>query len=126
MMMITSKLLQSIGKADEIEHTQEYNEHNLLYKDALNHYNHMDKLGKKIIKACDQVTSAEQLLGTHFHKYSEELDKHELLDDNDDLTSLQLALSSVGNAFHVLASLRDGLVSILLNLDHQHHSDYYN
>ena len=103
------KLLQSIGKADEIEHTQDYNEHNALFKDTLTHYKEMDKAGKKIIKSCEAVASAEEAISTQFRKHSEAMELHTDI-ETDNLTSLRLAMASVSDAFGVLASLRESLV----------------
>lgn len=104
------KLLQSIGKADEIEHTQEYNEHNALYKDTLVHYKEMDKVGKRLVKSCEAVSSAEDAVGVQFKKFSEVLDVHSEV-QTPELTSLKLAADSVGDAFCAIASLRESLQS---------------
>ncbi len=54
------KFLQSVGKADKIQHLDDYREHNDLHKDTVQHYKAVEKVGKRLIKSCEQVSNNEQ------------------------------------------------------------------
>jgi len=106
------KLLQSVGKADKIEHSEDYNVHNNLYKDNVIHYKAVDRLGKRMIKSCEQVANDEQALGESLIKQSEVLQTHQRFNRqvaSEGLESLTLLMQSVGQAFNMLGSLRENL-----------------